>query len=341
MNPLLLDALKGKNFSNRPPVWLMRQAGRYMPEYRKIREKYDFLEMCKTPEIATEITLQPIKAFGPDAAIVFSDILVIPDALDVGLRFEDGAGPVIEKALKTDRDIENLRTESLLGKLDYVFQTIRLLKKELKIPLIGFAGGPFTVASYMIEGRTGKTLRNTKKWMIQNPDSFHKLLNLLTSHTIEYVEKQIDSGADVIQIFDSWANALSDNHFREFSLPYMKRISDAVRKKNVPSILFCKGSCVFAPLLAKAGPSGIGLDWNAGIASVRSKLPNITLQGNLDPDILYASPPVLQREVKSILDSMQNDPAYIFNLGHGIAPDVSPDAVKILIDTVKQYSASS
>ncbi|MEC7838902.1 MAG: uroporphyrinogen decarboxylase [Chlamydiota bacterium] len=337
-NTLFLDALAGKNFSGRPPVWLMRQAGRYMPQYRKIREKYQFLEMCKTPEIATEVTLQPVNAFGVDAAILFSDILVIPDALDTGLRFEEGAGPIIDKPVRSSTDIPNLPSHSMKEKLSYVGQAIQLLKKELKIPLIGFAGGPFTVASYMIEGASSKTLRNTKKWMLRDPDSFHRLLRKLTNDTIEYIEMQIDAGVDAIQIFDSWAHVLSHRHFKEFSLTYLKSIANAVKAKDCPSILFCRGSSVFAPQLAEAQPSCIGIDWNADLATVRKIIPNdIALQGNLDPDILYAPKESLVKEVNSTLFTMQHSPNHIFNLGHGIAPDVSPDAVKTLVDTIKNY----
>jgi len=338
-NTLLLDALNGKNQSLRPPVWLMRQAGRYMPQYRKIREKHDFLQMCRTPEIATEVTLQPIKEFGLDAAILFSDILVIPDALDTGLRFEEGAGPIIDRPIRSALDIPRLPSHSMKEKLNYVAEAIKLLKKELKVPLIGFAGGPFTVASYMIEGASSKTLRNTKKWMLRDPESFHRLLRKLTNDTIEYVEMQIDAGADVIQIFDSWAHVLSNRHFQEFSLAYMKSIVNAIKLKGVPSILFCRGSSVFAPQLAEAQPSAVGVDWNADITTIRKYVPSdIGLQGNLDPDILYAPKETIQTEVNAILNAMKGTPNHIFNLGHGIAPDVSPDAVKILVNTVKEFS---
>lgn len=337
-NTILLDALRGKNHCGRPPVWLMRQAGRYMPEYRKIRGKYSFLEMCHTPEIAAEITLQPIKAFDMDAAILFSDILVIPEALDVGLRFEDSVGPIIENPLTQPSDIARLPKYLACEKLNYVADAIKILKKELEIPLIGFAGGPFTIASYMIEGGSSKSLQKTKKWMIQNPKSFHALLQKLTDDTIDYVKLQIEAGVNAVQIFDSWAHVLSHNHFKEFSLYYLEQISNAIKSMKTPSILFCKGSSVFAKDLSEINPTAVSLDWNASLKEIRKNIPSeICLQGNLDPDILYADAKVLESEVQSLLRDMDSDPSYIFNLGHGISPDVSPDSVKTLVNTIKNY----
>ena len=337
-NTILLDALQGKNYCGKPPVWLMRQAGRYMPEYRKIREKYSFLEMCHTPEIAAAITLQPIKAFEMDAAILFSDILVIPEALDVGLRFEDSIGPIIENPLVQPCDIARLPKYLANEKLNYVGEAIKLLKKELEIPLIGFAGGPFTIASYMIEGRSSKSLQKTKKWMIQNPISFHSLLQKLTDDTIDYIKLQIEAGVNVVQIFDSWAHVLSHKHFREFSLYYLEQISNAIKKMNTPSILFCRGSSVFAKDLSEIKPTAVSIDWNASLKEIRKNTSSqLCLQGNLDPDILYADAKILEKEVKSLLFDMDFDPSYIFNLGHGISPDVSPDSVKVLVNTIKNY----
>lgn len=339
---LFIKALNGVNFNSRPPVWLMRQAGRYMPEYRAIREKYSFLQMCHEPELATKITLQPIKAFDMDAAILFSDILVIPEALNMGLHFDDGIGPIIDFPLKSKSDIFSLPKISVKEKLNYVADAIKLLKKELNKPLIGFSGAPFTLASYMIEGRSSKTLKNTKKWMIQDPESFHNLLNQLTSIIIEYVHMQIDAGVDAIQIFDSWTNVLSFKHFNEFSKNYLSKISAAIKKHNIPSILFCRGSSYFAQELASCTPSAISLDWNADISHIRKEInPSIALQGNLDPDLLYASPEVLKKEINSILKNMDQDPSYIFNLGHGIAPDVPVESVRILVETVKEYEVKN
>lgn len=336
---LLINALNCKNHTNRPPVWLMRQAGRYMPEYRKIREKHSFLEMCHTPEVATEVTLQPIKAFGMDAAILFSDILVIPEALRVGLRFDDGIGPIIEAPLNKAADVDALPDIDVNDALSFVTKAIHLLKRELKIPLLGFAGAPFTVASYMIEGRSSRTLLKTKKWMLHDPDSFHRLLDKVAECTIDYLNMQIEAGVDAIQIFDSWALYLSSTHFEAYSLNYLKKICEGIKDKTVPIILFCRGSSSFGERLSSINPHAISVDWNADLATMRRGIPSsVALQGNLDPDILHAPFDVLKREVTALLNKMKGDPGYIFNLGHGITPDISPDAVKVLVDTVKNYS---
>lgn len=335
---LILKALHCRNFEQRPPVWLMRQAGRYMPEYRQIRTKHTFLDMCHHPELAAKVTLLPIDMFDMDAAILFSDILVIPEAFQVGLHFEEGAGPIIDRPLKTPRDVNQLPRIDVHESLDFVAQTIRLLKPQLKVPLIGFCGAPFTVASYMIEGKSSKTLQQTKKWMMTDPTSFHALLKRIADASIDYLNLQIEAGADALQIFDSWANFLSAAHFEEFSLHYLKYILDRLNNKTIPVILFCRGSSVFAPKLAEIHPAAISLDWNADIAHIRQILPpSIAIQGNLDPDILYAPHATIQHEVKRMLDQMQGQPGYIFNLGHGICPDMTTDAVRVLVDTVKTY----
>lgn len=331
MNRLLLDALKCNNRS-RPPVWLMRQAGRYMPEYRKLREKYSFLEMCHQPELVVEITQLPIRAFGMDAAILFSDILVVPEAMGVGLRFEEGKGPIIERPVE---DIEALPKINIEEKLEYVGEGIKQLLQELQVPLIGFAGGPFTVASYMIEGGSTRDFRKTKQWMLHQPENFHRLLDLLTSHTISYLNMQIERGVHALQIFDSWANVLAYAQFKEFSLAYLHKILRGI-KKDIPVILFCRGSSVFAPLLAEVGPAAISIDLNADMKELRKRIPShIALQGNLDPDILYAPLAVIKREVGRMLESMHQQPGYIFNLGHGVHPDVPVEAVRTLVEKVQ------
>lgn len=340
-NTLLLDALKCKNNSGQPPVWLMRQAGRYLPEYRAMREKYDFLTMCHTPELAAEVTLMPIKRYAFDGAILFCDILVVPEALEVGLRFDEGVGPIIEHPLSTGADIAKLPAISVEEKLSYVAAAIRLLKKKLQVPLIGFAGAPFTLASYMIEGRSSKSWSKTKKWMLDDPVSFHQLLRLLADYTIDYLKMQVEAGIDALQLFDSWAHVLSHHHFCEFSLKYMRYILDGLRASginHIPTILFCRGSSLFAPLMAEAKPSAISLDWNASIGAVRKALPReIAIQGNLDPDILLASKETLCQEVRRILSEVKGEPGFIFNLGHGITPQVDPSQVQALVDTVRSY----
>ncbi len=339
MRSLFLDALRCNNTS-RAPVWLMRQAGRYMPEYRKIRETRSFLKMCKEPEIAAEVTLLPIKAFGMDAAIIFSDILVIPDALNVGLKFDEGKGPIIERPIASPEDAAKLVKPDLKEALGYVYQAIRYVLPELDVPLIGFAGAPFTVASYMIEGGASHDLKKTKRWMVQDPASFHALLDLITECTIEYLNHQIDAGVHALQIFDSWANVLDTRHFREFSLNYLRKIVLGLKDPKIPAILFCRGSSVFLEDLLEAKPACISLDWNIDLSKARGKVgQNTALQGNLDPDILYAPLQAVKKETERALLAMRNDRGYIFNLGHGIKPDVPVDAVKALVDTVKNFAA--
>lgn len=333
-----VEALHCSNHSGRPPVWIMRQAGRYMPEYRAIRAKHSFLTMCHEPELAAKVTMLPIDAFGMDAAILFSDILVVAEALDVGLRFEDKVGPIIERPLRSAVDIHSLPSVDVKEKLGYVAQAITHVKPLLDVPLIGFAGAPFTVASYMIEGGSSKDLRMTKKLMLNDPIAFHALLDKIATCTIAYLKMQIDAGVNAVQLFDSWANFLSMPHFKEFSLAYMDRIAKALAPHKIPLILYCKGSSVFAEELATAKPAAISLDWNADIAKIRNIIPStIALQGNLDPDLLYAPSATLKNEALKMLKAMENQPGYIFNLGHGILPDVSPDAVRLLVDTVKGF----
>jgi len=338
MKTLFLDALECSNKS-RPPVWLMRQAGRYLPEYRKIREKHSFIEMCHQPEIAAEVTQLPINIFGMDAAILFSDILVIPEALGVGLHFHEGKGPVIERPIESVDDITALPKPNVKETLGYVAKAIQYVGPELNIPLIGFCGAPFTVASYMIEGGTSRDLKKTKQWMLRDPHSFHNLLSHIADCTIDYLNMQIDAGVHAIQIFDSWANALGYYQFHEFSLQYLKKIIKGLKNKDIPVILFCRGSSVFVKDLVAAEPQGISLDWNVDIAKVRSYVPEtIALQGNLDPDILYASLETIKKEVGRLLYGMRKDKGYIFNLGHGIKPDMPVEAVRTLVDTIKNFT---
>lgn len=336
-NRLLMDALHCCN-QVRPPVWLMRQAGRYMPEYRALRAKYAFLQMCHEPELIAQITKQPLHAFGMDAAILFSDILVIPEALKVGLHFNEGAGPIIERPLISAIDVFNLPKVDMREALDYVAEGIKLLLPTIDVPLIGFCGAPFTLASYMIEGKTSRDMRKTKQWMLRDPTSFHMLLDRLADDAISYLEMQVEAGVEAVQIFDSWAGVLGHAQFCEFSLYYLKKIVERIKPK-APVIIFCKGASVFAQDLVKASPSAISVDWNARLSNLRPIIPfSIALQGNLDPDILYAPLPYLRKEIKALLDSMKGDPGYIFNLGHGITPEVPVEAVRELVDCVKSYS---
>jgi uroporphyrinogen decarboxylase len=335
MNTLFLDALEGKNLK-RPPLWLMRQAGRYLPEYRAMRQKHSFLEMCHNPELIAEVTSMPLRRYDFDAAIIFSDILTIPEALGVGLRFDEGVGPIIERPLRNATDVQNLPDVDMRDQLDYVARGIKLLRPTLKVPLLGFCGAPFTLASYMIEGGSSRDLHLTKRWMLQDPASFHKLLDKLTHDVISSLTMQIEAGVDAVQLFDSWANVLGPQHFQEFSLKYIDKIIQAIKPKS-PIIVFCKGSSVFAPMLATCNPSAISVDWNTDMLSARKSVPStIALQGNLDPDCLFAPIPTLKKEVKSLLNKMKGDKGYIFNLGHGILPETPLDAVQALVDCIRE-----
>jgi uroporphyrinogen decarboxylase len=334
-NDRLIQALHCRNTS-RPPVWLMRQAGRHLASYRALREKHTFLEMCHQPELIAEVTLLPIEAYQVDAAILFSDILVIPEALQVGVYFEDGIGPIIKKPILSVRQIEELSSPEDITPLEFVKEGIKLLKPRLNVPLIGFCGAPFTVASYMIEGKTSRDFKKTKAWMYQEPGGFHALLKKIADWSIAYLNMQIDAGVHALQIFDSWANALSYRQFREFSLNYLEYILRGL-KKEIPVILFCRGSSVFASDLAKIQPAAIGLDWNCQLKKIRKDISYpIALQGNLDPDLLYAPLCKIKEEVNELLNEMQGDKGFIVNLGHGIFPDVSEDAVRTLVECVKE-----
>ncbi len=336
-NNKLLLALQGENVG-RPPVWLMRQAGRYMPEYRAMRARHSFLEMCHEPDLIVEVTQLPLRAFGMDAAILFSDILVVAEAFGVGLSFDEGKGPIIARPLHTDSDVEKLPSIDVKDKLSYVGTGIKMLQTQLEVPLIGFCGAPFTVASYMIEGGSSRDLKKTKQWMLTNPDSFHQLLSKIGDATASYIELQVEAGVDVIQIFDSWANFLSWGQFVEFSYQYLKKLTEITKKLQVPVILYCRGSSVFAPKLVEAAPQAISLDWNCDMVMMRKLIPfQIALQGNLDPDVLYAPSFKIEQEVTQLLNNMYGDPRFIFNLGHGIKPDTPYDAVKILVETIKSF----
>jgi uroporphyrinogen decarboxylase len=311
----------------------MRQAGRYMPEYRQLRKKYSFLELCHTPQIAEEVTHLPIKILGVDVAILFSDILVVPEALGMQLHFDEGKGPIIDNPVSSEKEIPN--PTGCQERLSFVFEAITRLKKSLEVPLIGFAGAPFTLASYMIEGGSSKEFKKTKEWMSKSPETFKKLIEVLTSATISYLEGQQEAGIDAFQLFDSWANSLSYDQFEEFCVPSYQKI---VEKSKVPTILFCKEASSFVSGLMKAKPQGISFDEKADMKSLRKKLPQTALQGNLDPEILYQPLKTIEESVKRLLDDMRGDPGFIVNLGHGIKPNMSVEAVKTFVESVKGYS---
>ncbi len=336
-NDLLLRALR-KEKVERPPVWMMRQAGRYLPDYIKLRNKYDFFTRVQTPELATEITLQPVHQIGVDAAIIFSDILVIPQAMGLEVLMEEGKGPSLPKTIKTQQDIDVLNTANAGEHLKYVCDALSLTKKELNgcVPLIGFAGAPWTIFCYMIEGKGSKTWDKAKQFTYTQPQLTHQLLQKITAITIDYLKAQIIAGADCVQVFDSWAGNLSPDDFKTFAQPYLIQIAGAL-KDNAPVILFPKGSWYALKDLSESSASGVGIDWTVSPKTARELTKNnITLQGNLDPAKLLAPIPQIKKWVKEMIDEfgVQN---YIANLGHGITPNVSVDNAKAFVDAVKEY----
>ncbi len=336
-NDLLLRALKNEKVE-RPPVWMMRQAGRYLPDYIKLRDKYDFFTRVQTPELATEITLQPIDQVGVDAAIIFSDILVIPQAMGLEVLMEEGKGPSLPNVIKTQKDIDALTTDSVEEKLSYVTSALSLTKKELngRVPLIGFAGAPFTILCYMIEGKGSKTWDKAKQFCFTEPDMAHNLLQKITDTTIKYLKAQAKAGADVLQVFDSWSGCLSPADFKVIAQPYLFQIADAL-KDIAPVILFPKGSWYALKDLSESSAAGLGLDWCITPQHARELTGNkITLQGNFDPAKLLAPISLIKKEVKNMIDDFgaQN---YIANLGHGITPNVPVDNAKAFVEAVKEY----
>ena len=336
-NDLLLKALR-KEKVERPPVWMMRQAGRYLPDYIKLREKYDFFTRVQTPELAAEITLQPVHQIGVDAAIIFSDILVIPQAMGIEVLMEEGKGPSLPKTIKTQKDIDVLNTQNVDEHLEYVFDALSLTKKELNgaVPLIGFAGAPWTIFCYMIEGKGSKTWDKAKQFAYTETKLAHQLLQKITSITIDYLKAQIQAGADCVQVFDSWAGSLSPEDFKTFAQPYLIQITDAVKDK-APVILFPKGTWYALEDLSKSSASAIGIDWTISPKKARALTNNqITLQGNFDPAKLLAPIPQIKKWVKEMIDDfgVQN---YIANLGHGITPNVPVDNAKAFVEAVKEF----
>ncbi len=325
--------------TERPPVWMMRQAGRFMKEYWEIKNRYSFLEMCKTPEIAADVTMLPVDLLDIDAAILFSDILVTAEAMGGDLSFTQGVGPVFANPVKNQQDIDALQTD-VAHKLQYVADAIKVIQQRLnnKIPLIGFAGAPFTVMSYLVEGGSSKDFKKTKLMLNNEPEMAHTLLAKIAKVTAEYLNLQIAAGVNAVQIFDSWATALSWDDYTEFSHRYIKEIIANLNRTDIPVISFCKGSSVFAPLMAEAKPDVISIDWNVSLSDMKSRLPqNIAVQGNLDPFVLYADKPIIKKKIIKLLDSMRDQPGFIFNLGHGIMPDIPFDHVKYAIEVIKDY----
>jgi uroporphyrinogen decarboxylase len=336
-NDLLLKALRGEQVS-RPPVWMMRQAGRYLPDYIKLREKYDFFTRVETPELACEITLQPVDQVGVDAAIIFSDILVIPQAMGLTVLLEEGKGPMLPKVVATSADIDALITTGVEERLSYVMQALAMTKKELndRVPLIGFAGAPWTLLCYMIEGKGSKTFDKAKQFCFTQPELAHMLLQKITDITISYLKAQVKAGADMVQVFDSWSGMLSPADFKIFAEPYLVQISDAV-SKDAPVILFPKGSWYALGNLSKTSASGLGLDWSVTPKLARQMTDNkTTLQGNFDPSKLLAPISQIKKEVTEMIDGFGTQ-RYIANLGHGILPNIPVDHARAFVDAVKEY----
>ena len=328
------------------PVWIMRQAGRYLPEYRARRQQAgDFMSLCRNPQAACEVTLQPLERFELDAAILFSDILTIPDAMGLGLYFEEGEGPRFRKPVQSAKDIELLPVVNTSSDLPYVLDAIRLIRRELngRVPLIGFSGSPWTLATYMIEGGSSKDFARIKTMAYSNPDLLAVLLEKLTASVTDYLNAQIAAGAQAVQIFDTWGGVLSGPAYRQFSLNYMAQIVSGLNTESegrkVPVIIFTKGGGAWLEAIAATGCHAIGLDWTQDICEARTRVGNqVALQGNMDPAILRAPQTVIEDEVARILDGYGQGTGHVFNLGHGVTPDIDPQRVAALIDAVHNLS---
>jgi len=337
--PLLLAARR------RPtpftPVWLMRQAGRYLPEYRALRARHAFLELCKTPQAAAEVTLQPIERLGVDAAILFADILLIVEPLGVGLEFAKGEGPVIHRPVRSEADVARLAPVDVASAVGFVFETVRLVKRALpaQVPLIGFAGAPFTVASYVVEGGASRDYLLTKRLMREAPAAWHRLMTILADATAAYLNGQIAAGAQVVQLFDSWVGALAPDDYREFVLPHTRAVIAALTP-GTPVIHFGTGTAGLLPLMREAGGDVIGLDWRVELdAGWRAVGDDVGVQGNLDPVALLSPPATFRDRVRAILARAGGKPGHIFNLGHGVLESTPVEHVKALVDMVHELSA--
>ena len=344
-NDLFLRALLRQPV-DRTPVWMMRQAGRYLPEYRATRARAgSFLKLCMTPELACEVTLQPLDRYPLDAAILFSDILTIPHALGLGLQFETGEGPRIERPVRSAADVAKLGVPDPATELRYVVDAVSLIRRELKgrVPLIGFAGSPWTVGTYIVEGGSSRDFSRIKSMMFDEPQTLHRLLDLLAESTRVYLNAQVAAGAQALMIFDTWGGVLAPAQYREFSLQYMARIVDGLTRESegrrVPVILFTKGGGAWLADMAKTGCDALGVDWTTDLADARRAVNDRTaLQGNLDPNVLYASPPVIRAHVARVLESYGPGHGHVFNLGHGIHPGVNPEHAGAMIAAVHELS---
>ena len=344
-NDLLLRALLREK-TERTPIWIMRQAGRYLPEYREVRAQAgDFMSLCRNPELACEVTMQPLRRYKLDAAILFSDILTVPDAMGLGLYFVEGEGPKFRKPLQSPVDIRKLRGANVESDLGYVFDAVRTIKRELKgqVPLIGFAGSPWTVGTYMVEGQSSRDFKTIKGLAAEDPSALTQLLDIVADTTTEYLNAQVAAGAQALMIFDTWGAALDGDDYRRFSLASMQKIvAGLVREsdgRRVPVILFTKGAGTLLADMVGTGCDALGVDWTTDLATAREYVDDkVALQGNLDPAMLRESPDVIRQGVADVLASYGIGPGHVFNLGHGITPDINPDHVAVLVDAVHELS---
>ena len=325
----------------RTPIWIMRQAGRYLPQYRAVREKADFLTMCKTPELAAEITIQPVDIIGVDAAIIFSDILVIPEAMGMKLEMIESKGPQLYNPIRNENDVNKLKSVDPVKDLRYVLDAVSLTKKELngRVPLIGFAGSPWTLMTYMVEGGGSKSFSEIKKFIYNQPKAAHLLLEKISNAVADYLSAKIEAGANAVQIFDTWGGLLSQTDFEGFSLRYIQKVISQIKRKDEPVIVFAKGVHYNLDKIAAAGADVIGLDWTMDLGEARKLVGDkVALQGNLDPTILYAGKEKIREEAVKVLRSFGNGNGHVFNLGHGILPDIDPENAKWLVQVVKEES---
>lgn len=345
-NDLYLRALN-REPTERTPVWVMRQAGRYLPEYLRVRKQAgDFMSLCSNPELACEVTLQPIDRFNLDAAILFSDILTIPDAMGLGLHFEAGEGPKFSNPIKTRADVDKLPVPDPNDGLRYVMDAVSTIRKELngRVPLIGFSGSPWTLATYMVEGGGTKDFAKIKGLLFSDPDTLHKLLDTTAQSVISYLNAQVEAGAQSLMVFDTWGGVLAPANYKEFSLRYMQQIVDGLTReaqgRKVPVVLFTKNGGQWLDIMADTGCDGLGVDWTTDLADARARTGDrVALQGNLDPSVLYGSPESIRVEVQRVLDSYGKGPGHVFNLGHGIHQHVNPEHLGVMVEAVRELSA--
>jgi uroporphyrinogen decarboxylase len=344
-NDLYIRALL-RQPTDRTPIWVMRQAGRYLPEYRQLRaEAGSFMNLCTNPELACEVTLQPLRRFPLDAAILFSDILTIPDAMGLGLYFAEGEGPRFEKVIRSLDDVKQLKRPDPETSLAYVMEAVALIRKNLDgdVPLIGFSGSPWTLATYMVEGGSSKAFARIKNMIYGDPQTAHLLLDKLADAVIDYLNAQIESGAQAVQIFDTWGGVLAPDMFRSFSLHYLEKIVNGLHRSydgmTIPVVLFCKGCNSHLEAIADTGCDGVGLDWTMTLSEARARVgERVALQGNLDPAIMLTNPEIIEEQVKQVLASFGKGHGHVFNLGHGITPEVDPHHMTVLCESVRENS---